>query len=127
VIGGIAVCCVSVQLEAVFRVTYSNKRDLMFGFRLPWMDPLGNPGYYLNWVHHNLQVFYVFSILTGTIAANINLVLHAIGQINRLMLMLEHLDELCLSVTDLPTDREKQKKIKVFFGKIINYYQQHYR
>jgi hypothetical protein len=127
VIGLCAVCAITVQLEAVTRVISTNKRDLMFGFRLPWMDPLGNPGYYLNWVHHVIQTFYTFAVLSGTMGANITMVLHAIGQINRLMLMLEHLDELCLSVTDLPTDREKQKKIKVFFGKIINYHQQHYR
>jgi hypothetical protein len=127
VIGVCAVSAMSVQIETVTRVIYTNKRDLMFGFMLPWMDPLGNPGYYLNWAHHVLQVYYTFSVCAGTLATNINMVLHAIGQINRLLLMLEHFDELCLSDTYLPTDGEKQKKIKVFLGKIINYYQLHYR
>jgi hypothetical protein len=102
------------SIEGFFR----NQRILPFGFVLPWMDPYGDPGYYINWLHHALQTYLTISALLGTLLVNINLLFHVYMQINCIVLMLDRLNEMC-SEARVAKNVKKNRETSEYLKKII--------
>jgi hypothetical protein len=113
------ICCGALTLiYPLLASVITNERTLPFGFILPWIEPYGNPGFFLNFAHHCLQVFYV---LLGVIVADImyvHCIILAMGNMTIMKLMLDDLNE-----QSHHNEAEKLEEVSENLMKIIEMHQ----
>jgi hypothetical protein len=113
------ICCFALTLiYPLLASVITNERTLPFGFILPWMEPYGNPGFFLNFVHHTLQVFYVGIGVIVSDLIYVHCIILAIGNMTIMKLMLDDLNE-----QSHQNDAEKLEKISENLMKIIEMHQ----
>jgi hypothetical protein len=113
------ICCFALTLiYPLLASVITNERTLPFGFILPWIEPYGNPGFFLNFAHHILQVFYV---AIGVIVSDIiyvHCIILAMGNMTIMKLMLDDLNE-----QSHQNDAEKLEEVSENLMKIIEMHQ----
>jgi 7tm Odorant receptor len=113
---------VFILLQPSLQAFVTGKRMLPYGFILPFVEPYGDPGYFLNWVHHALQTYFAIAALLGTLLINVNLLFHVYMQIDTMVLMLGHLSEMCLEAVVM-RNVKKQQQVGAHLKKIITLHQ----
>jgi hypothetical protein len=111
-------CCASTLIYPLLVSVITNERTLPFGFILPWIEPYGNPGFFLNCAHHCLQVFYVGLGMIVSDLMYVHCIILAMGNMTIMKLMLDDLNE-----QSHQNDAEKLEKVSKNLMKIIEMHQ----
>ncbi|XP_062563684.1 odorant receptor 4-like [Armigeres subalbatus] len=93
----------------VYTVAYSissRSLQLPFGFFFPWIDHKQLFGYLINLSYHFLQIYEASYGLLATDGCFLFLILHAVGQLDIIIIYLKKLDELALQYEKFKDDEE---------------------
>ncbi|XP_065074327.1 putative odorant receptor 83c [Ochlerotatus camptorhynchus] len=93
----------------IYTVVYSvstKTLQLPFGFFFPWIDHSNLFGYLINLSYHFLQIYEACYGLLATDTCFLFFIMHAIGQLDILIIYLRKLDELALNYDKIKIDQD---------------------
>jgi hypothetical protein len=113
-------CAVLLILFPLLATIITKERILPFGFIFRWIEPYGNPGFFLNFVHHALQVYFTLIGVITTDSVYLCSIMLFFGKMSSIKLMFDDLIEQCRQHEN---DAKKLEEISKKLIKIIEMHQ----